>query len=225
MNATSRLKLDLMLLLTMLCVATVAPNRAVMSAIAIQCALLVAVGYADMTFCLVRITYDLFIGAFVYSLLGGIIFLIPLVLPCVLLSGCLKVVVYIISRISKMQLVSQKSQTSQPRSTRRKEVLRQKRRFKKLFRAEAKQYRRRRADYGQQCAHFMWSPTARDILYCCLRLTMMLVIRLIQACVVTVAITALRIATSIVVYTLASMIVATTLWTIVELLWYFLTAS
>ena len=54
---------------------------------------------------------------------------------------------------------------------------------------------------------------------------MMLVIRLIQACVVTVAITALRIASSIVVYTLASMIVATTLWTIVELLWYFLTAS
>ena len=46
-----------------------------------------------------------------------------------------------------------------------------------------------------------------------------------QACVVTVAITALRIASSIVVYTLASMIVATTLWTIVELLWYFLTAS
>ena len=69
-DTMSRLKLDLMLLFTMLCVATVAPNRAVMSAIAIQGSLLIAVGYADMAFRLVRITYDLFIGAFVYGLLG-----------------------------------------------------------------------------------------------------------------------------------------------------------
>ena len=218
-------KLDLVLLLLMLCCATLAPNRAVMSAIAIQGSLLFAVGYAGMAFFLARNIYDLFIGAFVYGLLGAMSLLVPLVIPCVLLSGCLKVAVYFISRITDMQHVSPRVLTSQPRPIRRKEVLRLRRYFKKVFREEAKQYRRLRADYGQLCARLMCSPTARLLLYGSLKLVTMLVITLIQACIVTVAITILRIASSIVIYTIASMLVATTFWTMVALSWFLFTEA
>ena len=82
-----------------------------------------------------------------------------------------------------------------------------------------------RADYGQLCARLMCSPTARLLLYGSIKLVTMLVITLIQACIVTVAITILRIASSIVIYTIASLLVATTFWTMVALPWFLFTEA
>ena len=213
------LVIDLVLLLAMFCVGAIAPTCTVLTGIAIQGSFLLTV-YGDFTWYFVRHIYGFLIGALVFVLFAGITLLIPLVLPCLMLSACVKTALHIISRFITMKHASQQWQPAQPRPIRRKETLRQRRCFKKVFREQAKQYRRMRSDYGERAAWLYYHPAARHLVNVLIDTAVSLMIGLLWTCVAVVLTTFLRILLALVIYAMALVVVGTVFWFIAVLLWW-----
>ena len=190
---------------------------AVLSSIAVQ-GIGLTVVYADFIFCLVGNIYGLSIGALANIWVVEFMFLIPFVMPCLLLSGCLKAAMCIISKYTDVKHVSQQSQAAPPRSVRRGEALRCRRCFKKFFRERAKQYRRLRADYGAWAAWVFYHPAARHLFALLVDTTLSLMIGLLWTCVAVVLVTLLRILVALVIYTIALVVAVVVLWFAVVLL-------
>ena len=213
------LVIDLVLLLAMFCLGFVSPTWTVWTGIAIQGSFLLTV-YGDFTSYFVRHISGFLIGALVFVLLAGITLLIPLVLPCLMLSACVKTALHIISRLKTMKHASQQWQPAQPRPIRRKEALRQRRCFKKVFREQAKQYRRMRSDYGERAAWLYYHPAARHLVNVLIDTAVSLMIGLLWTCVAVVLTTFLRILLALVIYAMALVVVGTVFWFIAVLLWW-----
>ena len=216
---TLLLVIDLVLLLAMFCVGAIAPTRTVLTGISIQGSILLTV-YGDVTLCVGRHIYGFLIGAFFFVLLAGMTLLMPLMLPCLMLSACVKTALHIISRLTIMKHVSQQWQAAQPRSIRRKEALRQRRRLKKVFREQAKQYRRMRGDYGVWAAWLYYHPAASHLVTSLMDTAVSVTSGLLWTCVAVVLTTFVRILLALVIYAMALVVVGMVLWVIAVLLWW-----